>query len=1116
MTLTAPAVQSIRVPEKKIVAFNQEALMPLALFSNLARRRTLRSAVGIALVVFLTAGAPWLDAAVYYVDDDTGSDGDDGLSAAEAFETITHALSVASGGDTINVLAGTYDDANGETFPLALKSGVALLGAGSGSVTSITVDDGGSGFDSVPDVTFTGGGGIGAEAFAVVESGAVTEVIVTGGGGGYASAPTVVFPGGTPEAAAAATATVGSGVSTISGLEGGPIFFNDDALSDTTRLSGFLLKYDSSTADDFMMEFEVNSVAMAPRIDHNAFVDYEAAGSGDYGILYYDNSGGDGSFTGLIENNTMSGLWIGFWMSSAGTTAGGTGDNFSPTIQNNSFSSVDWPIGFSFTASQGGDVAPTVTNNTTWGGTNDFLLEGTMGSEFDTFSPTVTDNVFRESTDASVNMTARMDLGTHSFTPTLTGNTITSPGNSGMSLFLSPQNSESSDQVLSPVIRGNTITDAGTAGIYIEVSDMEAGGTITFSPTIESNTVTGAANSGISISMSGFEQGDLESNLTISGNTVTDAGSTGINVELSELSDNASGGFEADWMIANNTVTGSAFDGITVSISSLDDLVGSATIRFVGNVVSGSGVNGISFDFDPDSDDVPGAFFFEGNVLTDNDDDGLDFEIDRASTGAQTVLIRGNTMSGNGDDGIDLSLDSQTNLTSADMRIEGNAITDNGANGIEAFLIEDIPSPIVVSCNTITGNDGAGLWIGDTSTVRTESGGNAFTLGEDGNADSPGHNKIFDNTTFDVDNTTNPTLMAENNWWGVSPPDSGQFNGDVDYDPWLTTDSVTNAIIADIEGALVDDADSSGGATIGDIIRFCTTITGGGNCGSGRAVTLTIPIPANTELVPGSITTTHGAIDPNATGEVVVTGIVLEPGEEATVCFDVEAISEGEATGDATADGPDVDPSEDSDTFVIGAPAAGALPADIPTAGEWGLIGMAILLALAGLLIIRRGGLLALILAAALATVAAPGASASPMEPERRAGTIESVAVENGKVTLRMADGASWTLAAGRLDVEDRRMSREERRQARHAARGAKGPSPAGARPARLDAGHLAAILSAPRVASGPARSGLPAVVTVKLDRREGTVRKVQVKLYASQEAAERAVRERERPDRVK
>jgi hypothetical protein len=48
-----------------------------------------------------------------------------------------------------------------------------------------------------------------------------------------------------------------------------------------------------------------------------------------------------------------------------------------------------------------------------------------------------------------------------------------------------------------------------------------------------------------------------------------------------------------------------------------------------------------------------------------------------------------------------------------------------------------------------------------------------------------GLNAIYKNQVYEIFNNSPDTVMAEYNWWGMSPPDPGWFFGDVDYDPWL-------------------------------------------------------------------------------------------------------------------------------------------------------------------------------------------------------------------------------------------------------------------------------------------------------------------------------------------
>jgi len=65
-----------------------------------------------------------------------------------------------------------------------------------GSIASVNVTAGGTGYTSAPTVAITGGGGSGATATAVVSGGAVVGVTITNKGTGYTSVPTVAFTGG--------------------------------------------------------------------------------------------------------------------------------------------------------------------------------------------------------------------------------------------------------------------------------------------------------------------------------------------------------------------------------------------------------------------------------------------------------------------------------------------------------------------------------------------------------------------------------------------------------------------------------------------------------------------------------------------------------------------------------------------------------------------------------------------------------------------------------------------------------------------------------------------------------------------------------------------------------
>ncbi len=98
--------------------------------------------LGVVLILAATATpalAPPVVNQKWWVSE-SGSDSGSGTSTAAPFRTITHALSVASAGDTVMIGPSTYSTATGETLPLA-SNGVSLKST-DGSATTI-VDGGG-------------------------------------------------------------------------------------------------------------------------------------------------------------------------------------------------------------------------------------------------------------------------------------------------------------------------------------------------------------------------------------------------------------------------------------------------------------------------------------------------------------------------------------------------------------------------------------------------------------------------------------------------------------------------------------------------------------------------------------------------------------------------------------------------------------------------------------------------------------------------------------------------------------------------------------------------------------------------------------------------------------
>jgi hypothetical protein len=98
----------------------------------LSTARARRSAF---LLLALASFAGRALAADWYVDAQNGSDANTGDAPAAARKSISFALgAIPTGGvETLHVAPGLYDAANGENFPLALRTGLSVVGAGAAS-----------------------------------------------------------------------------------------------------------------------------------------------------------------------------------------------------------------------------------------------------------------------------------------------------------------------------------------------------------------------------------------------------------------------------------------------------------------------------------------------------------------------------------------------------------------------------------------------------------------------------------------------------------------------------------------------------------------------------------------------------------------------------------------------------------------------------------------------------------------------------------------------------------------------------------------------------------------------------------------------------------------------
>ena len=145
------------------------------------------------------------------------------LQGATANDTLTYVNNTGSTlVDALQLtMGGALSPGNGSGGRFLSSIGVLTLNnanvhLGSGTISSITVSSGGSGYSSAPNVNFasaTNGFGWGASATAVTDGNTVTSVQVASGGQYFAASPTITFggPGSGATATANITAVPGSG-----------------------------------------------------------------------------------------------------------------------------------------------------------------------------------------------------------------------------------------------------------------------------------------------------------------------------------------------------------------------------------------------------------------------------------------------------------------------------------------------------------------------------------------------------------------------------------------------------------------------------------------------------------------------------------------------------------------------------------------------------------------------------------------------------------------------------------------------------------------------------------------------------------------------------------------
>ena len=255
---------------------------------------------------------------------------------------------------------------------------------------------------------------------------------------------------------------------------------------------------------------------------------------------------------------------------------------------------------------------------------------------------------------------------------------------------------------------------------------------------------------------------------------------TGITIERNIVTGNTSDGIRVrytsagvyDCIIKSNTVDTNQ-DGITVTN------VGTGTVNYtvLDNFVNANTRNGIIIK-NENIGTTAGAI--SGNTSTGNPKYGIVLQSDNGGT--LTSTITNNIVSSATNDGVYVHTQ---NGSSMNVTFSYNNISGCAQNGVYINTLH-AGSNVNVSLyrNTIANNL--------TNGVRARDDGAANTTVVDlggGSLGSIGYNSIYGNANRAVrNNLAGVTIMAENNWWGVTPPNPADFAGLVDYTPWLTSD----------------------------------------------------------------------------------------------------------------------------------------------------------------------------------------------------------------------------------------------------------------------------------------------------------------------------------------
>lgn len=463
-----------------------------------------------------------LGGGTYYVDASTPAGTGDG-SLANPWTTISEAVAVAASGDTVNVAAGTYNDALGESFPLEPATGTSIIGAPGAQIIHHDHDR------PVPVFQYEDSG-YGPTLLSGFTVSAVSDAIN-------------IKPSHTSSSAAAPAASFEISNNHIDSIYGGGVDFYasyDDRATLNVHDNTFYVASVNARFNDTLMGSIVISNNTFTDSQGSAIDGYLDFGSNTSVSLSVDISGN------TITNPTGDGIEYNISVSES-EVAGYASVN----IEGNTISGGGTGIDFEFEVdSSSNEFAAnvTITNNTV-SDSNYTGIVATAAVEYTSnsiaYDLTLDSNTVTGSYYGIYIYASNSDEATVNYEFNITNNTVTGSDYDGLYVSFWEDYSESAFMSVDMTISGNTLESNGGDGLYFYFSDSSAGNQSgqEWNVRLDNNTITDNGTSGIFLSLEGYlsESSTGAVDIILDFGTVTDAGANVIHSNLINSSSSPAG-----------------------------------------------------------------------------------------------------------------------------------------------------------------------------------------------------------------------------------------------------------------------------------------------------------------------------------------------------------------------------------------------------------------------------------------------------------------------------------------------------------------------------------------------------------------------------------------------